>query len=74
MKNVILKLIRLYQKTVSPDHGLFFAGSTRCRYWPSCSEYTYQAIEKYGLFKGLLMGGYRILKCNPLSEGGVDKI
>ncbi|MHB8362807.1 MAG: membrane protein insertion efficiency factor YidD, partial [Patescibacteria group bacterium] len=41
---------------------------------PSCSEYTYEAIEKYGLLKGGLKGGYRILRCNPFSKGGDDPL
>jgi len=45
-----------------------------CRYTPTCSEYTYQAIEKYGVLKGSLMGFGRILRCNPFSKGGHDPV
>jgi hypothetical protein len=73
MKKIILKLIRIYQKTFSPDHGFIFSGSAmKCRFYPSCSQYTYEAIENYGISKGVAKGLWRILKCNPLSKGGVD--
>jgi putative membrane protein insertion efficiency factor len=45
-----------------------------CKYYPSCSEYTRQAIEKYGCIKGIFLGGKRILKCNPFSKGGYDPL
>lgn len=75
-KRVILTMIRLYQYTVSPDHGflryLFPHGF--CKFYPSCSMYTYQAIEKYGIAKGLIKGFWRIIRCNPCSKGGVDQV
>ena len=75
MKKIVLKLIKLYQVTISPDHGIIFAGnSTHCRFYPSCSQYAYEAIERFGVGKGLLKGLARVLRCNPLSKGGVDKI
>lgn len=71
-----LLLIRLYQKTISPDHGfvsrLFPHGC--CRFTPTCSEYGYRAIDKYGLLKGSLLAGWRILRCNPFSKGGDDPV
>lgn len=76
-RSIALLFIRIYQKTISPDHGIFskllgpFVG---CRYYPSCSEYTYQAIEKYGLVKGGWKGFKRILRCQPWSEGGHDPV
>ncbi|OGC47729.1 membrane protein insertion efficiency factor YidD [candidate division WWE3 bacterium RIFCSPHIGHO2_01_FULL_35_17] len=45
-----------------------------CRFQPYCSEYSYQAIEKYGIIKGSFMGIYRILRCNPFSKGGLDPV
>jgi len=71
-----LKLIKIYQKTLSFDHGplkvLFPDGF--CRFYPTCSDYGYQAIAKYGLIKGGLMTGGRILRCNPFSKGGFDPV
>ncbi|OGL89417.1 hypothetical protein A3H75_03190 [Candidatus Uhrbacteria bacterium RIFCSPLOWO2_02_FULL_51_9] len=79
MKNNPLKwfalwLIRVYQKTVSPDHGWFRARFPYgyCKFYPSCSEYVYQSIEKLGLIKGIFKGSWRILRCNPWSKGGLD--
>ena len=68
IKTLILKIIVLYQKTISPDHGLFssvfnFYGYG-CRFRPTCSEYTYQQIEKYGVIKGGWLGIKRIAKCH----------
>ncbi|MDD3190582.1 MAG: membrane protein insertion efficiency factor YidD [Candidatus Pacebacteria bacterium] len=76
MKNIFLKLIRFYQKTLSFDHGFFsfMRTSFGCRFFPSCSEYTFQAVEKYGVLKGSSLGARRILKCNPLSKGGHDPL
>jgi len=73
----LLFCIRLYQKTLSFDHsylGKIFFPYGYCRFRPSCSEYTYQAIEKYGFIKGGLMGVWRILRCNPFSKGGDDPV
>ncbi len=66
----------MYQYYFSFDHS-FWAHKTPfrvCIYTPSCSEYTYQAIEKYGVFKGGIMGSYRIIRCNPFSKGGYDPV
>ena len=68
MKTVALWLIRLYQKTIS--RGL----PPSCRFVPSCSEYTYQAIEKYGLISGGWLGIKRITRCHPLNPGGYDPV
>ena len=61
-------LIKIYQK--------FFSGAfgRRCRFYPTCSEYTIQAIEKHGIIKGIAMGIWRILRCNPFSKGGYDPV
>ncbi len=71
----ILWLIKIYQNTISPDHGLFKAmfPDGYCKYYPTCSEYGYQVIEKYGLFIGIPKTAWRILRCNPWSKGGIDK-
>lgn len=68
VKRFFIKLIEFYQKYISPGLG------HNCKYEPSCSEYTKQAIEKYGVVKGILKGGYRILRCNPFSKGGYDPL
>jgi len=67
MKLIILFLIKIYQKTISPDHGyipiLRLLG--RCRHYPTCSQYTVQAVEKYGAFKGFWLGLKRVVTCHP---------
>ncbi len=68
MKVIGLALIRLYQMTLSQ----IFPPS--CRFEPSCSRYTYQAIDKYGLIKGSWLGFKRILRCNPFNPGGYDPV
>ncbi|MBU4331907.1 membrane protein insertion efficiency factor YidD [Patescibacteria group bacterium] len=75
-KLTALHLIRLYQKTVSFDHGLVrvFRPHGQCKFVPTCSEYTYQAIEKYGVVKGGFKGLRRIVRCHPFSKGGYDPL
>jgi putative membrane protein insertion efficiency factor len=68
MKNIVLFLIRCYQVLLSPLLG------RHCRFYPTCSNYTYEAIKKHGLFKGIFLGGKRLLKCHPFHPGGVDLI
>ncbi len=46
----------------------------RCRYYPTCSNYTLEAIEKHGVIKGIILGAWRILRCNPFSKGGIDHV
>ena len=71
MRKIGIFLIKIYQKTLSPmSHVL----GVECKYYPTCSEYTKQAIEKYGFLKGCFLGGKRILKCNPFSKGGYDPL
>jgi len=76
MKRIALGLIKFYQKTISPDHGWFSHRHSEgfCRFTPTCSEYSYQAIEKYGVIKGAIMGFWRIMRCNPWSKGGHDPV
>mgnify|MGYP005774431571 FL=1 len=71
MKKILIWLIKGYQKCISP--GLRYMG-VQCKYYPSCSEYTKQAIEKHGCIKGIFLGIKRILKCNPFSKGGYDPL
>ncbi len=68
MKYIGLGLIRLYQLTFSKILP------PSCRFEPSCSHYTYEAIEKYGLLKGSWLGFKRILRCNPFNPGGYDPV
>jgi hypothetical protein len=75
VKKALLWLIRLYQKTLSPDHGPMSGGQQHvCRYYPTCSQYTYEAIDKYGVIRGSGKGIWRILRCNPFSKGGHDPL
>ncbi|MFZ2970065.1 MAG: membrane protein insertion efficiency factor YidD [Minisyncoccia bacterium] len=78
IKAIVLKLIRIYQKTLSLDHGFFSylkkGSSLGCRFVPSCSEYTYQSIEKHGVLAGFCSGAKRILRCHPFSKGGFDPV
>jgi len=71
----VIKIIRLYQRTLSFDHGFLkiFAPHGRCRFHPTCSEYAIAAIEKYGLMLGIFKACWRILRCNPWSKGGIDE-
>lgn len=68
MKRPFLAAIRLYQRRLSPALG------PACRFQPTCSEYAYEAIESRGVLKGTAMGLWRILRCNPLNDGGYDPV
>ena len=68
MKKIAIKLIEFYQKNISPMLGHY------CKFEPTCSEYTKQAIEKCGIIKGTIKGIKRILRCNPFSKGGYDPL
>ena len=68
MKQILLRVIRFYQRAVSP---LF---PPRCRYIPTCSEYALEAVEKYGAVKGTFLATKRILRCNPFHKGGYDPV
>lgn len=67
-RKIEIFLISFYQKYVS------IHTSKKCKFYPTCSEYTKQAVDKYGIIKGNILGIIRILKCNPFSKGGVDKL
>lgn len=71
MRRAILKIIILYQKTLSP----LLSGIRPhwgCRFYPSCSDYSYQAIKKYGVLKGIIKSFKRIIRCHPFNNGGYD--
>lgn len=68
VKKVALLLIKLYQSTISR------VLPPSCRFTPTCSQYTYEAIEKYGFFKGGWLGARRIARCHPWNPGGYDPV
>ncbi|WP_416199035.1 MAG: membrane protein insertion efficiency factor YidD [Sporanaerobacter sp.] len=70
VKKVAIMLIKIYQNTISR----YLIPYRSCRFYPTCSEYAIEAIEKYGFFKGGLMGFKRILRCNPFNPGGYDPV
>jgi len=72
----IIKILKIYQKTLSHDHGFFkfLYPYGRCRFVPTCSEYSIQAIQKYGTIKGMFKASWRILRCNPWNKGGYDPV
>ena len=71
MKKFILKCIDFYKENIS----LWLESKNiKCKYYPTCSEYTKQAINKYGVLRGLKLGFFRILRCNPFSKGGYDPL
>jgi putative membrane protein insertion efficiency factor len=75
-RSLVLRLIRLYQASLSLDHSplkhLFPYGY--CRFHPTCSEYSYQAVERYGVVRGTWLGFKRLLRCHPWNKGGHDPL
>jgi putative membrane protein insertion efficiency factor len=67
MKYLAIGLIHVYRGAVSP-----LLGNNRCKYHPSCSHYALDALREYGFVKGSVLAGWRLLRCNPWSHGGVD--
>ena len=67
-KQIFIGAIRLYQKYISPLSG------PRCRFYPSCSSYAVQAIETHGALKGIGLASWRLLRCNPWNDGGIDDV
>jgi uncharacterized protein len=68
LRRIVVLPIRAYQLLVSPLVG------PRCKYYPSCSEYAAQAVQRYGILRGLVLAGWRLLRCNPWSRGGFDPV
>ena len=66
MKIIVLKILVFYKRYISRGNN--------CRFVPSCSEYTYEAVEKYGVLRGLFLGFKRVLRCNRFSKGGIDLV
>lgn len=68
MKKILLQLVKFYRKHISPKKP------PCCKYYPTCSAYALEAIEKHGALKGAVLSAWRILRCNPWSMGGVDNV
>jgi putative membrane protein insertion efficiency factor len=68
LRSIFVAPVRVYQRAISP------ALPKRCKYHPSCSEYAVQAVRRYGILRGLVLAGWRLLRCNPWSHGGVDHV
>lgn len=68
MKKILILIIKFYQKVISPWTP------KSCRFYPTCSEYSIQAFEKYGLIKGFYLSFKRIIRCNPFNSGGYDPV
>ena len=68
LRRIVVLPIRAYQLLLSP------MGGERCKYYPSCSEYAAQSIQRFGILRGLVLAGWRLLRCNPWSRGGFDPV
>ncbi len=68
MKEALMKIIRFYQRRISPLFG------PKCRFYPTCSQYAIEAIEIHGAFKGTILAIRRLMRCNILFPGGVDPV
>ena len=66
--SIVLAPIRLYQRVISP------ALPRRCKYEPTCSSYAVQALQQFGILRGLVLAAWRVLRCNPFSHGGYDPV
>ena len=76
MKQILIFTIKIYQRTLSPDHGWFRAKWPYgyCRYQPTCSQYAIDALQAHGSVKGTIMAGWRVLRCNPFAQPGADPV
>ncbi|MGO9955296.1 MAG: membrane protein insertion efficiency factor YidD [Solirubrobacteraceae bacterium] len=68
LRKIVVFPIRVYQMLLSPAIG------DHCKYYPSCSEYAAQAVDRFGILRGLVLAGWRLLRCNPWSHGGYDPV
>ncbi|MCL2047640.1 MAG: membrane protein insertion efficiency factor YidD [Defluviitaleaceae bacterium] len=68
MKKILLAVLRFYKRSISPFLG------QRCRFFPSCSEYMYEAVERYGAVRGFWLGVKRLVRCQPFCKGGYDPV
>ncbi len=68
LRSLFVFPIRAYQRLISPLLG------QHCKYYPSCSEYAVQAVQRFGILRGLVLAGWRLLRCNPWSSGGYDPV
>ena len=68
MKKLLIKLVRLYQKYISPLRPAC------CRYIPTCSQYAIEALKEHGIIKGSALAIWRIMRCNPFCKGGYDPV
>ena len=68
IEKILIKAIRFYQKYISP------LKPPTCRFTPTCSTYTIEALQRFGLAKGLLLSTWRVLRCNPFNKGGEDPV
>ncbi len=69
MKNILIFVIKVYQKLVSP-----ILGRNKCRFYPTCSNYSIEAITRFGVFKGTYLAVRRMVKCQPFHPGGIDEV
>jgi uncharacterized protein len=76
LRIIVIKILKIYQKTLSLDHGFFkfLYPHGYCRFYPTCSEYAIQAIEKHGIIRGGFMSLWRVVRCNPFNPGGYDPV
>ncbi len=78
MRIFLVKIIKIYQKTISPDKGFLvkigIIYPKTCVFYPTCSEYTISAIVKYGVFKGIYLGIKRIFRCHPWQKKHIDPL
>ncbi len=77
LAKLVIWLLLLYQKTISPDHGFIvrmIKSSWGCRFYPSCSVYSIEALQKYNFLKGIFLSFKRLIRCHPWQTGGYDPL